>query len=83
MCFGRSQGNEANVFTQNNSVLHLSPHPLSLQTNVETISLLQRSKALPSSTAGTKQLEPAAWLCLQALPLVGNRHFLFFAQDVH
>lgn len=69
--------NQAYLVRTTQASFLLSPHPLSLRTNVETISPLQGNLPLPSQTAGTKrQMEQVPWLCLQALPLMCSRHFL-------
>ena len=65
----------------------LSPHPLSLWTNIENISLLQRSLPLPSQTAGTKASGEGA-LALPPGPTfdwqwVFSPSFLCLPQDAH
>lgn len=46
--------NETYLARTTQSSFLLSPYPFHLWTNVETVSLLQRSLPLPSQTAGTK-----------------------------
>lgn len=61
----------------------LSPYPFHPWTNVETVSLLQRSLSLPSQT-GTKANERVPWLSLWALPLrIGNRRLLPSSNTFH
>lgn len=68
--------NQAYLVRTTQSSFLLSPHPLSLWTNTETISLLQGACPCQAKQQAQKQMEWVPWLCLQALPLIGNRRFL-------
>ena len=54
----------------------LSPHPLSLWTNIENISTCKGACHCQAKQQAQKQVERVPWLCLQALPLIGNGCFL-------
>lgn len=72
MCLGRSQ---IQLVRTTQSSFLLSLYPLSRQTNVKIISLLQKSLLLPRQTAGPK-VNRAGALALPPGPSCGNKHFL-------